>query len=443
MIPSLNHRYVALAGLFLLFEWSWVLLGRRANISRPPLPLRPALQTPHKNDIFDFPPVDSEAIRSICANTEWNDDAIFTCDNSVGGIGNVQNSILICVRFAIAAGGSLVVPRIIVRNAQDISKIRTGQRTEMSYMFDRKHFVDSLALSCPGLRLYDTIESIPNRAEIGGPIPLQPEDLQPPSPGTGIPKPESWPSDFRAWLVRETGGTSSGGPTTLVELGRSYLIYPIYSDGTNFAHQFGSILKFRPDVRVLATTTFRRLLEEFKIEYNEKNPSAITENAYFGAHLRTEKDAVEGWPAPDWVYSRYTTQSAAYLNQSIAANLSVIYVTSGNLTEVTRLASDASRYNIRVTTKHELLPPADLQQLNELAWDQQGLVDFLVMLKASDFAGIAHSSFAWSIALKRHLSARRKDRKLHLQGPQMLSDELSQIYGMVAQYPEYAACVWP
>jgi len=95
-----------------------------------------------------------------------------------------------------------------------------------------------------------------------------------------------------------------------------------------------------------------------------------------------------------------------------------------------------------VTTKFNLLKEKDLEELQALKWDQQGLVDFLVMLKASDFAGIGHSSFAWNVALKRHVFVKKKDR---VRGPEILmGDELSLIYGDVRGYePEYAACLWP
>jgi hypothetical protein len=80
-------------------------------------------------------------------------------------------------------------------------------------------------------------------------------------------------------------------------------------------------------------------------------------------------------------------------------------------------------------------------QLEALSWDQQGMVDFLVMLRASRFAGVGHSSFAWNVALVRHLFAQQKD---HLKGPHLLkNDELSEVYGYPRQYPEYASCLWP
>jgi hypothetical protein len=82
--------------------------------------------------------------------------------------------------------------------------------------------------------------------------------------------------------------------------------------------------------------------------------------------------------------------------------------------------------------------------LKGLSFDQQALVDYLVLLKSSQFAGVGHSSFAWNIALKRHVFAeRRRDVNLHLKGPQIMNDEYSQVIGLVNQYPEYASCLWP
>lgn len=98
------------------------------------------------------------------------------------------------------------------------------------------------------------------------------------------------------------------------------------------------------------------------------------------------------------------------------------------------------KYNIKVTTKHDLLTGEDRAGLDKLTFDQQALIDFLVLLKATGFAGVGHSSFAWNIALHRHRFARQRD---HLNGPQLMSDELSQVMGTPNMYPEYAPCLWP
>ena len=76
-----------------------------------------------------------------------------------------------------------------------------------------------------------------------------------------------------------------------------------------------------------------------------------------------------------------------------------------------------------------------------MAWDQQALMDVLIMMKATDLERILHSSFSWNITLRRHWYSKMEGDK-HLKCEQMLLDELSVIYGFVDAYPEYV-CMWP
>lgn len=59
-----------------------------------------------------------------------------------------------------------------------------------------------------------------------------------------------------------------------------------------------------------------------------------------------------------------------------------------------------------VVTKYDLLRGLDLEQLSNLTWDQQALVDYLVLLRSSYFMGMAESSFAWAIAVKRRVTSK-------------------------------------
>ena len=305
-------------------------------------------------------------------------------------------------------------------------------------MFDVPHFTESMRLSCPQLHLYEKAEDIPNRPDQSHLVSLLPESIINHIPKTGLTRPEQWRPTFYAWLAQ----FESPYETRVIELARSYLQYPIYSDGEDFALSFGSILKFRADTRVLATTTLRRLSQTFNLEFESQWHEPFLKNAFFGAHLRTEKDARDGWPAEDWEYSRYNVQSKFYLSQARDVKSSIIYVASGDASEASTFAHDAASINATITTKTLLLTGTDREQLEALAWDQQALIDFLVMLKATSFAGVGHSSFAWNIALKRHTFLKGNGQD-HLKGPQMLSDELSQVYGFPRGYPEYASCLWP
>ncbi|KAJ0162296.1 hypothetical protein CTA2_4786 [Colletotrichum tanaceti] len=444
----------AAAAVFFLFLWVFrERLGLdRVGMDSSRLPWIPRLSHyRHEEDVFDLAPVSSDVIRAVCDTTEWDAgkamQIVFTCDNNVGGIGNIRNSVLNCVRYTMLAGGSLVMPRIVERNDSDISHIRTGRRRQMEYLFDRQHFVDSLRLSCPQLRLYDDTDEV---FEALGPartwsLGLFPESLvdEEHVASTGIANPERWQSQLYRWLDginNSTEAAPTGRPTEgpmVVDLGRSYLTYPIRSDGDEFAATFGTVLEFRGDVRRLASDAILGI-----------------DGRFFGAHLRTEKDALDSWnPAdPNWAWSEYGKQTDAFFDQAGRAGLSVMYVASGNETQVAMLAADAAPRGVRVVTKRDLLTGRRRRRLDALTWDQQGMVDFLVMLGAAQFGGVGHSSFAWNVALKRHLfsqeassssSSSSRDKDAFLKGPQMLSDDLSQIYGVPGKYPEYAACLWP
>ncbi|KFY86861.1 hypothetical protein V500_07342 [Pseudogymnoascus sp. VKM F-4518 (FW-2643)] len=430
-----SRKHAALALWLLIAIWLFVGLSPSRFSLTTPNPT-----TPFDDDVFDTPPLDSEALRNICANTTWTPDLVFTCNESVGGIGNIRNSILNCIRFAISAGASLVEPRIVLRNSSNTAAIRTGITTDLSYMFSAPHLRASLHLSCPGLILHPTLASATAGAKTHPPIPLKPEYLQSKSlPRTGLASPSTWPANFTTWLHQHIPPRALPA-ITIINLQRTYIAYPIYSDGASVATHFGQLLKFRRDIRVLATSTLRALAAR----YNYPGPltDAILPGFFFGAHLRTERDAKLGWPGPDWVYSRYETQAGLFLSGAANASLPLIYVASGDRDEVAKLSGEARERNMTVTTKFDVLGEAEVAALGGMSWDQQGMVDFLVMTKASVFGGVGHSSFAWNVALGRHVVGGEGGEE-HLKGPQALSDKLSQVYGKPGQYPEYPSTLWP
>lgn len=253
---------------------------------------------------------------------------------------------------------------------------------------------------------------------------------------TGIAHPEGWRGKFYGWLSKERDTKEH----VVVNLERSYLKYPIYSDLEDFVLDFGKLLKFRKEARELATTVLKNLVSRYDLDgtFSDK----IWKGSFFGAHLRTEMDSQRGFPVSIYEYSKYSVQSKFYLEQAVASKLPIIYLASGDVKELARFSEDAQKFNLTVTTKHDLVDGEDKKQLDDFTFDQQALVDFLVLEKSSEFAGVGHSSFAWNIALWRHQFAEQRD---HLNGPQLLSDELSQVYGINGrgEYLEYAACLWP
>lgn len=52
-------------------------------------------------------PFDNKTMVELCGSRQWTEGLIFKCEPPEGGIGNVRNVFLNCVRYAIEAGGSL------------------------------------------------------------------------------------------------------------------------------------------------------------------------------------------------------------------------------------------------------------------------------------------------------------------------------------------------
>lgn len=432
---GVNRRYACLAGFLLLIIWCWVAFDRPYvfpshvpwNIYSGTPQARPAL------DVFDYPPLDSSALKRVCAKTQWNQSVTFICDDSSGGVAEVRNSILNCVRYTIAAGGSLVVPRITVGEAYE--EYFGSNTTELDYMFDTNHFINSMMVSCPEMRIYKAASTIANRQYAYGPISLVPESLVKKVPKTGIRRAEEWRGLFYKWLLQYVSEDNKG--PIIVRLGRSYLEYPIYDDDDYFVLHFGKILKVRRDIRVLATTALRTLSDFYSLPLRLSEP--ILKKTFLGIYLSTDE---EDLPKADKKNARYQVQSQLYLNQAFSANLPIIYAASEFGHDVFEFIKDGSLQNITVTTKLELLKGKDREDLlDHFTPDQQAILDYLVLSKASEFAGVGHSSFAWNLALARHLYAAQKVDELD--GPQMFGDTLSQIYGTPGGHPEFSASMWP
>ncbi|KUJ13919.1 uncharacterized protein LY89DRAFT_150577 [Mollisia scopiformis] len=482
--PRISRRYGSLAAfLLLLFSvWLWVAVDRPYNFPSH-IGWNIYSNSPQSDvvseDIFDYPPVHSSAIKAVCAATQWNESLVFTCDDNVGGIGHVRNSILNCVRFSIAAGAGLVLPRISVRNDSDISIIHTGSLTNMAYLFDTRHFIDSISLSCPGLTLYPELDDFKKINNANNPIRLSPQALGVKFPKTGMEdpkkfatampkagmdKPEKWGELFHEWYA-DIGeqyqfiGTTKG--PIFIALLRSYLTWPILSDGQAFSTQFGKILKLRADARSLATKVVKNMAEKHKFAANVHAP--ILENSFWGVHLRTESDALESLPevSKDRLYPTYAMQTKLYLDfmtqERNSVNSSLVYVASGDPAQVANFWKDAKVMNWTVTTKVGLLRGKDLAELNDLTWDQQALVDFMVLAKASRFLGVGHSGFDWALTGRRTVSlsnkngtkidSARKDDNKEIKKVAVAevgeSAFLNQLFGAKGEVKAYKTCLWP
>ncbi|KAG4416280.1 hypothetical protein IFR04_010561 [Cadophora malorum] len=447
---GISRRYVILFSAGFIVIWLWLAMDEDRRLPKTiAWAIGKPVSTP-ENDVFDHPLLDSWELREICSSTEWNSSLILTCDDNRGGVGHVRNSILNCVRFAIGAGAGLVLPNIPLRDVEemtagaadtgdDIERRHGPGRQGMDYMFDKNHFVDSLRKSCPELVLVRHMEATTSNRRRS----LLPESLFSNIPASGIEQPEEWRDRLNIWIEKYMSPEPAAEPV-IVDLDQSVLHYPIYSDGQTLAHTFGDILKFRPDIRQMATKVLKGIahshdheagiaVQTFDISSPILNPSFI------GVHLGTENPLAERHEV-DVMYSHFEAQAAAYIEQATTSKIPIMYVASGNLPEVNKLVKEAKEWNVEVTHKEDVLQGKDADALAKLTWDQRALVDYLVLLKGQEFAGVGHSSFSWNIMLKRHQIGDGAGASL---GNEVYRDGLSTLYGVRSSYVESSGCMWP
>jgi len=54
-------------------------------------------------------PFNDQPLRKLCSSKRWMPGLIIKCDAAFGGVGNVRNIVLTCVRYAIEAGGKFTL----------------------------------------------------------------------------------------------------------------------------------------------------------------------------------------------------------------------------------------------------------------------------------------------------------------------------------------------
>lgn len=251
------------------------------------------------------------------------------------------------------------------------------------------------------MKIYDDFDDISNEDWAKDPLKLTPNQLDEGTvQGFYISHPELWKSRFETWLGSEKAVFSAERPL-LVVLQSTFLQWPIHADSPALVHSFGRMIRSSERVRYLAA----RVLSNLNIKYNlSMDPhEGIRDNTYFGAHLRTAADAANAH------WTGYDQQAAHYLDVAEQAQLSLIYVATGDPKHLKQFKQDAAERFLTVETKTTLLHGKDLEDLQELSWDQQGLVDYEMMLKASRFSGIEQSSFAYSVAVRRHATLMTRD----------------------------------
>lgn len=338
-------------------------------------------------------PFNPSAIAAYCNETVWRPNLVFNLDNANGGVGNVRGNILDFLFFALEAGASIMLPGMASRSQTDISNV-WASRAPFGLFFDEDWFLHAMEEACPQMIIYK---------------PSADHKIADPLPGNYLPASrrmdagkqntkKAYLQNLDTWLKSKPAYKPD--ELTLVNLERTLWEIDTRSLPPAFRRSFSQLLRLNSEARRLAAITVQHLALLHPIAIDPRDP--VPPQAFYGAHLRTEADAQSaGWlNEPN---TNFSAQTDAYIADALKHKLRTVYVASGNSTDLERFKTKAALHRpaLNVTSKLDLLPPHELDNLAKLTWDQQALVDYEVLQRCSVFGGFVKSSFSYNIAMAR------------------------------------------
>ncbi|TDZ67396.1 hypothetical protein CTRI78_v003035 [Colletotrichum trifolii] len=412
---------------------------------------------------------------------DWKPNVIIDCPVLNGGFGNVRLNLLQCIRYAIEARVSLKLPTISRRSASDISDFVTNDQMGLDYLIDDHRMLNRLQKACPELVVHPShyedkrIRRLPDISPV---LDLHidshlPEGL----PGDfAVPTaPGQWPPALDKWIESHTEGQPPSAESPVIFGLRAIMFaWPVAYDPPSAVRHYSELVRPRGNVKLLAAAALLQMRDRFgtHVEFRTRNEARVHDKAFLGLHLRVEKDA------NDYHWLSYEDQ-IRYLTQRLQGrkgndthprdpdlpdtDRAVIYVASGDKPGIAKLAEDVAP--ITVVTKNDLLPEDTLdgQMLRNMTWDQQALVDMLILEHSGYFIGVRDSTFSWHLALRRAAAVnwvvgdypkdcwlddkktRRSGCKAMLADNEEWRDDLSALVGNghVRLEPQVVKTIWP
>ncbi|EME38485.1 hypothetical protein DOTSEDRAFT_108824, partial [Dothistroma septosporum NZE10] len=341
-------------------------------------------------------PFNPYPIAAYCKRTTWRPTLVFNLANANGGIGNVRGNVLDFLFFAIEAGASIMLPGMAQRNDGDLSDV-WARRANFDEFFDEKWFLEIMEEACPQMQIYKVQEGQEVKAALPDYYRPRSRRMDEDFGNNRI----AYLKDLESWLqIRGVIDDKSKG-LTLVNIERSLWDIDTRSLPHGLRRNFGHLLRTNTTIRQLAALIMQNLSLQHALKIDPTHP--IPKDAFYAAHLRTESDAQNaGWLTES--NTNFTAQTTSYIAHATANKLNILYVATGNASDLARFHSIAASQHppLTVVSKHDLLPPSELTTLNSLTWDQQALVDYEVLQRSSVFGGFVKSSFSYNVAMTRN-----------------------------------------
>ncbi|GKT55286.1 alternative oxidase [Colletotrichum tofieldiae] len=380
---------------------------------------------------------DGTAIQSLCAAKKWTPGLLMSCDEAAGGIGEVRNAHLHCIRFAIEAGAALVLPQIVSRSEDDIKAVNGRSGVPLDYYFDVDHLHHVLTTYCPQMKVYGSMNDLYNVPEATDALQFSISDTTDDwVNGTVMANPHRWHQKFHDFIDERLPVKGRSTPFR-VHLKRTQWTWPTATDKAPVTLAFGRMLRIRSDARRLAGSALFTLGSRFGLNLDPR--TRYHPASFVGIHLRTEENIDDKYPD-------YPTQAANYLHYLSESKTNIAFLATGATEDnITAFVERGQDFDVTVVTKLDILDDEEQKVLEKLSWDQRGLVDYEIMLRASRVASVSASAFAWDLALRRSYAFGKGLTGLDLQYPGRIAwkDDYTVLYGKHDNAAAFASTIWP
>lgn len=326
---------------------------------------------------------DGSRLEEICNATDWRDDVILHMVQSRGGIGNVRGTILDFLYFAVRTGSShIILPSYVKRTDSSLDWMDESHGYwPFDNLFDGAWFLATMQLYCPQMAIHRSLDDAPYSATVEGRYDLQ-RGRTDKADGESV---AGVVQHFTEWLAGGPPGYDPAGLNLVTTVATLWNFDMLPSP--RLRTTLGRLLRINPEIRNLAATAVYNMRNQ-GLEKAIDPREQMYEGAYYGLHLRTEKDAttIVHW---DEAFGGFEKQTDIHLAKCKELGLRAIYVASGNEEDIVRLAEKAMAYaGIIVHSKKDLLTaPEDAKALEDLSWDQRGALDWEVMARSTFFSG--------------------------------------------------------
>ncbi|BFZ58203.1 hypothetical protein PYCC9005_005265 [Savitreella phatthalungensis] len=422
--------------------------GSTSQIPQTPAPQAPKLDIDFSIDDESWElgiPFSLDALRETCEDVPvWHEGMWLNMFENSGGLGNQRNFFLTGLRYGIAAGFTgIVLPKLRKRSDTDLVDLFSGEQ-EFDHMFDSGHLIRTLAAACPRIKVVMSVEEIPNHKHAVVRKDLTPQHLanhMTHEDMSGIIPGNYWANrfndDFMYWMDDELKSRPSvNRPFIISWPWANFFNWPVYAgDYLEFANSFGRLLRIRQDARDLAQVVLREMAHQHPALFGKApdEPATSPLLSYHALHLRTEYDRLQWWKSAEEVRAA----AAEWVGRSEAR---LVYVACGDPQQIPIFNASIRDLPEKpvLITKDLILRSANASQeavealklLESMTWDEQALVDYLVMLRCHRFWGISYSTFSGAVALYRRML---KKGLRTLRWPQR-SDRYSELWGIYGSY---------